>query len=73
MVTSVLLAIIDIAFNWNLLSATAALCIVIVLDAGVGLFAFIRPNDVHWHLVLAFDIVALAFAVFVFIVSSTNN
>lgn len=44
----------------NTFPAAAAACnAIIMLDGGVGLFAWRRPSDVHWHLTLSLDYLTL--------------
>ena len=56
--------------TWDTWSGTAAGCSAIVALCGaVGMFAFRRPRDCHWHLTAAFDGLALIMSAMTVMVS----
>ena len=60
----------DASASMGLFSSAAALNAIVIVCGAVGLFAYQRPCDVHWHLALAFDLMCIAFSVISFLVSS---
>lgn len=52
-------------------AATGSSAAIVLLNGCIGFFAFKRPNDVHWHLTLTLDWLAVVLSLALCVVSAS--